>query len=690
MFGATAFSKKFAAVTSGVPPSAYPGRVATNADLTVGVNRLQTSLAMALDAVSTMMTVTDASGIVLDTQLSIDSEIVLATSISGNQVTVTRGFDGTTPASHLSGAAVLGNINAWHHNSLVAEIEAIETALGPNLSHVAAFPMAVATAYTFTPQSPGGSLTVGNNQITLSPVPSGVNGTDKNHYLYVSGGTGTAEAVLITGGSAVEGAASGALIIQCANTHSGAWTIQTATGGIQEAIVAAGPLAAVYMPSGSYTLHAPIYDGSGVSLVGTGENTTLIPDQSVVNPVLVESPNNSGYGSQANLDSFSIQYASQPASGSALILHWMADVRVTNVRIYGAYNGLQLSGVVRLQAANITIIARNYALWLYGTSTDISNGLTNAGQITNLRILNATVGVEIDSPTAGFHINGIYAECDPVNYPMTTGINFNSAGPGAINEFIVTGGFLDGVTQNAILTNPTTPISTNGTIITNLRIFGYGASSYGVSLFNVSQFKVMNNYILVQNTGVRLSATSGCQITGNTILAEAAAMTGVTLNSACTDNMIQNNLIGGSNLGGGTGVIATYGLAGDATAHARNTISGNRLYGSTAPISWSGTGTGNTITGNPGVDSVWPSVASQATVTLPPAPFATNFVLTGNVAVTAVAGWSSLSDGTQGTFIATDPAPGAWTAGATIGNTFTPVTNKPVRWTVYQGKLYLS
>ena len=87
-----------------------------------------------------------------------------------------------------------------------------------------------------------GTLNVGTNSIVLSPVPYGVNGSNTNHYLYISGGTGAAEAVPITGGSAVSGAASGSIYVTCANAHSGAWTIATATGGIQEAIYFAGPL----------------------------------------------------------------------------------------------------------------------------------------------------------------------------------------------------------------------------------------------------------------------------------------------------------------------------------------------------------------------------------------------------------------------------------------------------------------
>ena len=210
----------------GKPAAAYPGRLATDADLAIAVDRLQTTLGFPLDNVSTVMQVADASQIVANVLLSIDNEIVRVTAApSGTQVPISRGFDGTTPAAHAAGAMISGFIDAWHHNSLVSEVEAIENALGPNLSRLPSSPFVVSTAYDFPAQSPGGSLIVGNNTITLSPVPSGVNGTDQNHYLYVSGGTGAAEAALITGGSAVEGAASGTLIIQCFNNKFGHSTL---------------------------------------------------------------------------------------------------------------------------------------------------------------------------------------------------------------------------------------------------------------------------------------------------------------------------------------------------------------------------------------------------------------------------------------------------------------------------------
>lgn len=89
--------------------------------------------------------------------------------------------------------------------------------------------------------------------------PWGVNGADANHYLYISGGTGTAEAVLITGGTCTGGVTSGTVTFTPANNHSGAWTIQSATGGIQEAIADAGTSGVVWVGYSSYTSYAKIY-----------------------------------------------------------------------------------------------------------------------------------------------------------------------------------------------------------------------------------------------------------------------------------------------------------------------------------------------------------------------------------------------------------------------------------------------
>jgi hypothetical protein len=227
------------------------------------------------------MTVQNASGIVIWSLLSIEDEIVQVNNVvSGNVIPIRRGFDGTTAALHLAGATVAGLIDAYHHNTLVAEVEAIEAALGANLSNVSSSQILLNTAFQFPAQTPGGTLSTGNQVITLSPVPKGVNGTDQNHYLYISGGTGTAEAVPITGGTAVSGAASGTVIVQCAHTHSGAWTIQSATAGIQEAyqtLATTGKGGTVWIATGTNLVYTAIQiAATNITISGMTANASVI------------------------------------------------------------------------------------------------------------------------------------------------------------------------------------------------------------------------------------------------------------------------------------------------------------------------------------------------------------------------------------------------------------------------------
>jgi hypothetical protein len=240
-----------------MPTARFPTAIATQADLKLAANLVKSSLATSITASDTIVTVRDGSQFQPNMLLSIDQEIMAAGAVNGNNITIAqRGFDGTTAAPHAASAIVSVFIDAWHHNQPAAEIMAIENFLGPNGQNLT--PSITSGSYIFPPQTPGGNLIAGTNVITLSPVPKGVNATDQGHWLYISGGTGTAEAVPITGGTAVAGASSGTVIVTCANTHTGAWTIQTATSGIEEALVALGAPGQVQIPSGQWIIHGPI------------------------------------------------------------------------------------------------------------------------------------------------------------------------------------------------------------------------------------------------------------------------------------------------------------------------------------------------------------------------------------------------------------------------------------------------
>lgn len=290
-FSSAPFGPGIGTLSLGKPAAAFPAQVATDSNLMIAVDRQQTKLALTMNAGDTSMTVVDPSAIVANNLLSIDNEIVRTTGTpSGNIVPVARGFDGTVPAIHLIGATVSGFVDAWHHNTLVAEVEAIESALGANLSRIPASSFVVSSAYIFAPVTPNVPLTPGTNMITLSPVPQGVNGTDQYHYLWIDQGTGTPEAVLITGGSAVSGAASGTLFFTCANAHTGAWRISTATSGIQEAVqtlITGGVGGTVIVPQGNWPMHATaMVNVTGISLAGFGPGASVLTADLGMCPVL--------------------------------------------------------------------------------------------------------------------------------------------------------------------------------------------------------------------------------------------------------------------------------------------------------------------------------------------------------------------------------------------------------------------
>jgi len=95
-----------------------------------------------------------------------------------------------------------------------------------------------ATDFSWT-QSPSTNLgTAGAQTINLAVCPTGVTGTEPWYYVYISG-TGTAEAVLVNGGTCAGNGQAGTLQFTTLNAHPAGYTIGSASGGLQEALIAA-------------------------------------------------------------------------------------------------------------------------------------------------------------------------------------------------------------------------------------------------------------------------------------------------------------------------------------------------------------------------------------------------------------------------------------------------------------------
>ena len=115
-----------------------------------------------------------------------------------------------------------------------------------------------ASGANFRPPTPGVGLSAGV-AATVTPdwsLPKGVVGEDR---LYLSGGTGTAEVVVVSNvGTACPGGAANSVCFTPANSHSGAWTLASATSGLQEAVNAAGPGGWVIDDEGVADIRAPL------------------------------------------------------------------------------------------------------------------------------------------------------------------------------------------------------------------------------------------------------------------------------------------------------------------------------------------------------------------------------------------------------------------------------------------------
>ena len=134
-----------------------------------------------------------------------------------------------------------------------------------------------ASDFNFAPITPVGSpsLTVSTQDVELPLAPLGLRVSsglvDVGHYLYISGGTGTAEAALIGAPAShspacTPGSTNCWIGITCAYTHSSAYTLSSASGGVQEAVKdseyhQAGGGYTIHLPSGTTNIYAPIYIG---------------------------------------------------------------------------------------------------------------------------------------------------------------------------------------------------------------------------------------------------------------------------------------------------------------------------------------------------------------------------------------------------------------------------------------------
>lgn len=110
----------------------FPGGTATDTDLQVAKDRSESTLSGSISNSTLSVGVVDGTKFVANQVITIEDEQMQIASIASNTLTIatgTRGFNGTTAASHASSTLVYGNAIADHHNKVKDEIIAIETFL---------------------------------------------------------------------------------------------------------------------------------------------------------------------------------------------------------------------------------------------------------------------------------------------------------------------------------------------------------------------------------------------------------------------------------------------------------------------------------------------------------------------------------------------------------------------------------
>lgn len=281
------------ALALGAQTARFPSAIATDKELTDMNDRAQSTLSTSLTSGALTLNVVSGSRFAANQIVTVGSEQIKLCQVIGNTLTVGhascpnadgRGFAGTSAASHSTGTQVSNFIVAYNFKALREEIKAIETSLGANLENAVPVPQQTydPRTYDFAPQTPGGSISVGANTVNMNPCPRGLKKTGFSaSVFYLSGGTGTAEPVRATGGDCPEGGGgTGTIIFNAVNTHTGAWTIRSATSGLDLACSSNQYGAHVMFFPGHYNIYGTIRPSEGCTIDGQGRPSDFGPSGS--------------------------------------------------------------------------------------------------------------------------------------------------------------------------------------------------------------------------------------------------------------------------------------------------------------------------------------------------------------------------------------------------------------------------
>lgn len=563
--------------------------------------------------------------------------------------------------------------------------------------------------YAFAPQAPGGTLTGSTPAtVTMTPCGLGMSGSNANYYVYVSGGTGTAEAALITGGTCTSGASSGTLTFTPANNHSGAWTVGPATSGIQEAYYAAvttstNPLNSVSIkaPAGKFNIYAPINFNDpnntirGVSFNGEGPNT-ILERAFTSGDLLIIGGTSSGAAIQ--LGNFLIETPTTMTVTSGAGIHIQGTAAtipvLTNITIWNGYDGFWCDACA-MQANNINFQQQNtaasgghpsrYGLYLdSSTGTGPSSVIITNSSFTTQSPHDATnglhAGIKIGA-SDGIQISNSFANGQ-------NGINMQTNGTSPLNDIYLDNMIVDDVNGFGISMSGATP---SGKFVGNIRIvnshvWAYssasGTSTEGIDIAGgggTPQVAIVAN----NNVGgfgadcIRIGGGSvDTTVSGNTVAnCQTAGIGAVT---GATRPVIVGNKA--TNFSGGAFTMPE-GILLDTTQN-NITISNNDVSEVATPYGILSPGSITNLTGDNNNGFGQPTVASASSIQM---PLTKTFSISGTTTITSVnSPWAA---GTSGSLLTTGIV--TFSSGSTIGNSITTAANQIYSWVWDGSKLWI-
>src|SRR6266496_2266895 len=212
---------------------------------------------------------------------------------------------GVVPPAEL-GSGSANNGSCLHGDSTWGGCSGTGSGLTPGMQAIK-----YATDFSWSQTNGSDLSTAGAKTLTLAACPPGVTGSEPQYYVYVAG-TGTAEAVKVTGGTCSGNGQGGTLQFTTINSHAAGYTMGSASGGLQEALVVArfapsnptgtSQSGKVIVPPGEMKLYGKVsirasnitvdFSGSIVECwmndtciyVGDSSNSNLIQDVTLINP----------------------------------------------------------------------------------------------------------------------------------------------------------------------------------------------------------------------------------------------------------------------------------------------------------------------------------------------------------------------------------------------------------------------